>query len=91
VLALEIQAQGAGGVRQSVVLRRDAIRRTLRQLPSTLFCCVPDGPGRWTFEGGGFWSRRRPVPSGAIDLARRGWSLARILDHYYPGTQPPVP
>ena len=24
--------------------------------------------------------------TGAIDLAWRGWSTARILDHYYPGT-----
>lgn len=53
VLALEIQAQAASGVRQSVVLRRDAIRRTLRQLPSTLFMLRPDGPDRWIFEGEG--------------------------------------
>ena len=86
VLALEIQAQGAGGVRQSVVLRRDAIRRTLRQLPSTLFLLRPDGPGRWIFEGGGFGHGAGLSQAGAIDLARRGWSLARILDHYYPGT-----
>lgn len=86
VLALEIQAQGASGVRQSVVLRRDAIRRTLRQLPSTLFVLRPDGPGRWIFEGGGFGHGAGLSQAGAIDLARRGWSLARILDHYYPGT-----
>ena len=86
VLALEIQARGASGVMQSVVLRRDAIRRTLRQLPSTLFVLRADGPGRWSFEGGGFGHGAGLSQAGAIDLARRGWSLARILDHYYPGT-----
>jgi SpoIID/LytB domain protein len=73
-------------VMQSVVLRRDAIRRTLRQLPSTLFVLRPDGPGRWIFEGGGFGHGAGLSQAGAIDLARRGWSLARILEHYYPGT-----
>jgi hypothetical protein len=37
--------------------------------------------------------------AGAMDLARRGWGLQQILQHYYPGTslqplaglQPPMP
>ncbi len=86
VLALEIAGSAeAGG--PSVVLRLDAIRRTLRQLPSTLFVVEPQGPGRWRFVGGGFGHGVGLSQAGAIDLARRGWGLQRILDHYYPGTQ----
>ena len=87
VLALEIQAAGAGGAPQRLVLRRDAIRRTLRQLPSTLFVLQADGAGRWRFVGGGFGHGAGLSQAGAIDLASRGWSLARILEHYYPGTR----
>ncbi len=86
VLALEIEAKDPAGAPQTLVLRRDAIRRTLRQLPSTLFVLRPDGPGRWRFDGGGFGHGAGLSQAGAIDLARRGWSLGRILDHYYPGT-----
>ncbi len=81
VVALEIG--GSGG---PVVLRRDAIRRTLRSLPSTLFTLAPAGPGRWQVEGGGFGHGAGLSQAGAIDLARRGWSSERILGRYYPGT-----
>jgi SpoIID/LytB domain protein len=81
VLALEIG--GKGGTR---VLRLDAIRRTLRQLPSTLFELTPTGPGRWLVRGGGFGHGAGLSQAGAIDLARRGWSSDRILQHYYRGT-----
>jgi SpoIID/LytB domain protein len=85
VLALQIQGSrgGAGG---SVVLRRDAIRRHLRSLPSTLFLVSPEGPGRWRFQGGGFGHGAGLSQAGAIELADKGWSAARILAHYYPGT-----
>ncbi|MEB3322623.1 MAG: SpoIID/LytB domain-containing protein [Synechococcaceae cyanobacterium] len=81
VLALEIR--GSAGTR---VLRLDAIRRTLRQLPSTLFSLSPAGEGSWRVEGGGFGHGAGLSQAGAIDLARRGWSSERILQHYYPGT-----
>lgn len=81
VLALGIQ--GSGG---STVLRLDAIRRTLRQLPSTLFVVAPSGAGSWRFDGGGFGHGAGLSQAGAIDLARRGWTLQRILSRYYPGT-----
>ncbi len=84
VLALQISGTPEGS---RVVLRRDAIRRRLRQLPSTLFVVHPDGPGQWRFEGGGFGHGAGLSQAGAIDLARRGWSLERILAFYYPGTQ----
>ncbi|MFZ0408103.1 MAG: SpoIID/LytB domain-containing protein [Cyanobium sp.] len=81
VVALEIT--GAGGSR---VLRLDAIRRTLRQLPSTLFSVSPAGPGVWSVQGAGFGHGAGLSQAGAIDQARRGWSRDRILQHYYPGT-----
>lgn len=81
VLALEIS--GPAG---RVVLRLDAIRRRLRQLPSTLFLVTPAGSGRWLVEGGGFGHGAGLSQAGAIALARSGWSTARILQHYYPGT-----
>ena len=86
VLALAIEARGPAGAPQSVVLKRDAIRRNLRQLPSTLFVVRPQGAGRWRFDGGGFGHGAGLSQAGAIDLARRGWSLAQILSYYYPGT-----
>jgi SpoIID/LytB domain protein len=82
VLALSVL--GSSGQR---VLRRDAIRRTFRQLPSTLFVLKPDGPGRWSFTGGGFGHGAGLSQQGAIDLGGRGWSQSRILAHYYPGTK----
>jgi SpoIID/LytB domain protein len=81
VVALQI-----GGTAGSVVLRRDAIRRTLRDLPSTLFTLTPAGAGLWRVEGGGFGHGAGLSQAGAIDLGRRGWSAQRILLHYYPGT-----
>ena len=83
VLALEIRDGGG----DAAVLRLDAIRRNLTMLPSTLFVVDPQGPGRWSFVGGGFGHGAGLSQAGAIDLARRGWSLRAILDHYYPGTQ----
>ena len=80
VLALEIR--GTSGSR---VLRLDAIRRTLRQIPSTLFVLNPAGEGVWELRGGGFGHGVGLSQAGAIDLARRGWSTAEILQHYYPG------
>ena len=89
VIALEIggdqPASGKGTAR--VVLRRDAIRRTIRQLPSTLFNVEALGPGRWRFVGGGYGHGAGLSQAGAIDLAARGWSMERILQRYYPGTQ----
>ena len=67
-----------------VVLERDAIRRTYRQLPSTLFVLAPAGAGAWTVKGGGFGHGAGLSQAGAIDLAARGWSVEQILKRYYP-------
>jgi SpoIID/LytB domain protein len=79
-VALEIT-----GSERTVVLKRDAIRRTFRQLPSTLFLLSHPQPGRWLVEGGGFGHGVGLSQAGAIDLAQRGWSRQTILKHYYPG------
>ena len=80
--ALTLEIVGTEG---TVSLRRDAIRRTFRQLPSTLFTLSQPQPGRWLIEGGGFGHGVGLSQAGAIDLARRGWSTETILKHYYPG------
>ena len=68
-----------------VVLRLDQIRRTLRTLPSTLFVIDSMGSQEWIVRGGGFGHGAGLSQAGAIDLAGRGWSVERILGHYYPG------
>jgi SpoIID/LytB domain protein len=82
VLALAVE-----GTEGRTVLRLDAIRRTLRTLPSTLFVLRPAGEGVWQLQGGGFGHGAGLSQAGAIALARRGWSSGRILQHYYPGTE----
>jgi SpoIID/LytB domain protein len=58
----------------------------LRSLPSTLFLLSSPQPGLWRFQGGGFGHGAGLSQAGALDLAARGWTLDRILNHYYPGT-----
>jgi len=84
VLALQIDRERGA---MPVVLELDAIRRTLRRLPSTLFIVEPGGAGTWRFRGGGFGHGVGLSQAGAIDLAGRGWTVQGILQHYYPGTQ----
>ena len=82
--ALSLRISG-NGPDSPVTLRLDSIRRRLRRLPSTLFVIEQVGPGLWQFQGGGFGHGAGLSQAGAIDLARRGWPLRRILSHYYPG------
>ncbi len=83
VLTLQISGSNAAA---PVTLKLDAIRRTLRTLPSTLFVLEPQGVERWLVRGGGFGHGAGLSQAGAIDLAWRGWPVERILSHYYPGT-----
>ena len=83
VLALQISGSSDA---PPVILKLDAIRRTLRALPSTLFVLESQGAERWLVVGGGFGHGAGLSQAGAIDLAWRGWSVERILRHYYPGT-----
>ncbi len=83
VLSLEI----VGDTEKSkIVLRLDQIRGNLRNLPSTLFYVEEIKKGVWEFTGGGFGHGVGMSQAGAIDLALRGWTTRKILNHYYPGT-----
>ncbi len=83
VLALQIESNRDD---LKVILRLDDIRRKLRNLPSTLFYIQEIKKGEWEFIGGGFGHGAGLSQAGAIDLALRGWTTPRILQHYYPGT-----
>ncbi|MEY3750887.1 MAG: hypothetical protein RLZZ186_1306 [Cyanobacteriota bacterium] len=78
---VQLAIEGPSG---RVVLERDAIRRTYRQLPSTLFVLAPSAAGSWMVQGGGFGHGAGLSQAGAIDLAGRGWSVEQILKRYYP-------
>ncbi|KGG10641.1 putative amidase enhancer [Prochlorococcus marinus str. LG] len=83
VVALEIKGDTDDS---QIILRLDAIRRTLRNLPSTLFIIEELEEGVWEFIGGGFGHGAGLSQAGAIDLALRGWNTTKILKYYYPGT-----
>ena len=70
-----------------ILLKLDDIRRVLRQLPSTLFVVKEIKEGKWIFLGGGFGHGAGMSQSGAIELAKNGWTTKQILSHYYPKTQ----
>ena len=70
-----------------VYLELDEIRRVLRQLPSTLFLVKEIKEGKWLFSGGGFGHGVGMSQSGAIELAKKGWTTKQILSHYYPKTK----
>jgi SpoIID/LytB domain protein len=83
VTLLEIE----GKTGSEIFLKLDDIRRVLRQLPSTLFVVKEIKEGKWLFSGGGFGHGAGMSQSGAIDLARNGWTTKQILSHYYPKTK----
>ena len=70
-----------------ILLKLDEIRRVLRQLPSTLFVVKEIKEGKWLFSGGGFGHGAGMSQSGAIELAKNGWTTKQILSHYYPKTK----
>ncbi len=84
VLSLEILDSSS---RNRKILRLDAIRRLLPQLPSTLFVIQEENQGTWKLSGGGFGHGVGLSQAGAIDLASQGWGINSILQHYYPGTK----
>ncbi len=84
VLALEIFDSNENSL---MILRLDNIRRTLRELPSTLFVVNELKEGVWEFDGGGFGHGVGMSQAGAIELAYKGWDFQKILQHYYPGTK----
>ncbi|WP_320663636.1 SpoIID/LytB domain-containing protein [Prochlorococcus sp. MIT 1223] len=83
VLALQILGTDK---KPELVLRLDSIRRIIQDLPSTLFVIDQLEEGVWRFSGGGFGHGAGLSQAGAIELARRGWDVDKILMHYYPGS-----
>jgi len=83
VTALKIE----GNTGSEIFLKLDDIRRVLRQLPSTLFVVKEIKEGKWLFSGGGFGHGAGMSQSGAIELAKNGWTTRQILSHYYPKTK----
>ncbi len=83
VTSLNIEGKLGSGI----LLKLDDIRRVLRQLPSTLFVVKEIKEGKWLFSGGGFGHGAGMSQSGAIDLAKNGWTTKQILSHYYPKTK----
>ena len=71
----------------TIFLKLDEIRRIFAQLPSTLFVVKEIKEGKWLFSGGGFGHGAGMSQSGAIELAKNGWTTKQILSHYYPKTQ----
>lgn len=83
--------------RGTIAVEGDRIRRVImldvqrgRILPSTLFdveTTMSGGRvGRATFVGGGNGHGVGLCQNGAIGMAKRGYSYAMILEHYYPGS-----
>ena len=76
-----------GKTGSEIFLKLDDIRRVFGQLPSTLFVVKEIKEGKWLFSGGGFGHGAGMSQSGAIELAKNGWSTKQILSHYYPKTK----
>ncbi len=76
-----------GKTGSEILLKLDEIRRVLRELPSTLFVVKEIKEGKWLFSGGGFGHGAGMSQSGAIELAKKGWTTKQILSHYYPKTK----
>ncbi len=70
-------------VNKSIVLVKDDIRRVLNFLPSNLFTINKLSDDLWLLRGGGFGHGVGLSQSGAIEMAKSGFSYEQILNHYY--------
>ncbi len=70
-------------VNKSIVLVKDDIRRVLNFIPSNLFTINKLSDDLWVFRGGGFGHGVGLSQSGAIEMAKLGFSYEQILNHYY--------
>ncbi len=80
VIKLEIQTNK---VNKSIVLVKDDIRRVLSFIPSNLFTINKLSDDLWLLRGGGFGHGVGLSQSGAIEMAKLGFSYEQILNHYY--------
>ncbi len=94
VLGLNVIERGPSGrvtkleikmnkVNQSIVLEKDNIRRVLSFIPSNLFTINKLNDDLWILKGGGFGHGVGLSQSGAIEMAKLGFSYEEILNHYY--------
>ncbi len=74
-------------VNKSIVLVKDDIRRVLNFIPSNLFTINKLSDDLWLLRGGGFGHGVGLSQSGAIEMAKLGFSYEQILNHYYRGTK----
>ena len=70
-----------------IILVKDDIRRILNFLPSNLFTINKLNDNFWLFRGGGFGHGVGLSQSGAIEMAKLGFTYEQILNHYYRGTK----
>nr|WP_225867088.1 SpoIID/LytB domain-containing protein [Prochlorococcus marinus] len=84
VIKLEIKLKN---VQKPIVLIKDDIRRILSFLPSNLFIINKLNDNLWLFKGGGFGHGVGLSQSGAIEMAKLGFTYEQILNHYYQGTK----
>ncbi len=80
VIKLEIQTDKGN---KSIVLVKDDIRRVLNFIPSNLFTINKLNDDLWLLRGGGFGHGVGLSQSGAIEMAKLGFSYEQILNHYY--------
>ena len=80
VTKLEIQMDKFN---KSIVLVKDDIRRVLNFIPSNLFTINKLSDDLWLLRGGGFGHGVGLSQSGAIEMAKLGFSYEQILNHYY--------
>ena len=80
VTKLEIQTDKGN---KSIVLVKDDIRRVLNFIPSNLFTINKLNDDLWLLRGGGFGHGVGLSQSGAIEMAKLGFSYEQILNHYY--------
>ncbi len=80
VTKLEIQTNKDN---KSIVLVKDDIRRVLNFIPSNLFTINKLSDDLWLLRGGGFGHGVGLSQSGAIEMAKLGFSYEQILNHYY--------
>jgi len=80
VTKLEIQTDKGN---KSIVLVKDDIRRVFNFIPSNLFTINKLNDDLWLLRGGGFGHGVGLSQSGAIEMAKLGFSYEQILSHYY--------
>ena len=82
VTKLEIQTNK---LNKSIVLVKDDIRRVLgfKLIPSNLFTINKLSDDLWLLKGGGFGHGVGLSQSGAIEMAKLGFTYEQILNHYY--------